>query len=221
MQAAPIDALPLATGTSAATNPAARTQILHNLIVTNKAPLLDACYDAYPGLLVWDAESIMSTLTLSLARYGGPSEEGSFMRWATRFTVKETRRYEILAEILANHRRTISGAISANLWASSCDSAIEVQDLMNEVATLIFDRAHSLAQRGTAKLSTRLTALTKQHVRFHNTRCGRRHKATVRHLQSGGALGCEHLDEVELASMRSAEAPQYDCGYSQERILLN
>ncbi len=221
MQAAPIEALPLATGTSAATNPAARTQILHSFLLTNKAPLLDACYDAYPGLLVWDAESILSSLTLSLARYGGPYEKGSFMRWATRFTVKETRRYEILNRILAEHERTIYAAIRENLWTSSTCAAVEYQDVFWEVAQLVWERAESLDCRGKAKLSTRLTALTKRHCYyFHNARNSRRRKAVQRHVEAGETLNCEHLSDVELASMRADSLP-YDCGYSQEQILLN
>ncbi len=198
------------------------TTTLHGFISTNYASLTAVCYEAYPELLVFDADRILTFLAASTSRYGGPlGNEHAFMRWATRFVTKEAQRYEITSRILREHRRTLFAAIHTSLWKSSTEASVCPEDLFNEISMLVHDRAHSLDGKGTARLPTRLTGLVKRHVQFHNSRCSRRRKALQRHLLSGESLGCEVLSDLELASMRADAEGIYDPGYQEAKILMN
>lgn len=198
------------------------TPTLHGFISTNYASLTAVCYEAYPELLVFDADRILTFLAASTSRYGGPlGNEHAFMRWATRFVTKEAQRYEITSRILREHRRTLFAAIHTSLWKSSTEASVCPEDLSNEISMVIHNRAHSLNEKGTARLPTRLIGLVKRHVQFYNSRCSRRRKAVQQHLLSGESLSCEVLSDVELAFMRADAEGIYDFGYSGAQILVN
>ena len=210
------DASQTASGTTAKTNPSYRKTERLNHLYTNHYNILTAsAYETYPQLLVMDADIIMELLSAKLSRYKGPSSDEAFLKWATRFVRKEAARYAITARILSEQNRVIHKAINTHTWTSAVDRSVEHKDLYWEIALLIFQRAHSLNQRGTAKLSTRITALVKKHVYlYHNSRNQRRLRLVQEHVQQGGVIECEMLSPEEIASMQP-QAPTYDAGYSE------
>ena len=167
----------------------------------NRAALYDAGYQVYPALWVEDAETILSSLGTRLHRYGGPAELEPFMRWATRQVQKDARRYRITADILSEFGHLIRATISAEIDRPVRDYSADVDSIFWEVALLIFQHAHSLARRGSAKTSTRLVALIKKHVHFYHTgRWYRRHRLNAERVESGEPYGVEVLPAAELES---------------------
>ena len=79
---------------------------------------------------------------------------------------------------------------------------------------MIFERAHSLSERGKAKLSTRLTALVKKHCYFyHVSKFNRRHSILTAVAPTD--FGIEIMTKQELESQRfddeeSERASRYD-----------
>jgi hypothetical protein len=106
------------------------------------------------------------------------------------------------------------------MWSSAEDCAVSADDVFNEIALLVYQRAHSLAGKGRARTSTRLYGLAKKHCYLaHSAKNSRRLKAVRRRIQSGGRLQCEYLSDIELASMRP-EFASYDSGYAECSLLL-
>ena len=213
MTLATFDAAQSAPGTDAPTNLTDRTQQLNQYIIANYGNLTAAAFDAYPQLLYSQPESIVGTLYGSLKRYGGPAEETSFLKWATRFVIKEAQRYKITTEILVEHNDVIHAAINKCLWTSAIDRMVEHQDIYSEVWWLIFQKAHALNRKGPAKLSTRVYSLIKRHVYFyHSSRNTTRRNAVQRNRAS---IDCEFLSDAELAAMRPTHGKPYDPGYDE------
>lgn len=197
-----LDALHAANGTAADTDSSTRTNLISQLFFNNYAALTAVAYEAYPGLLVWDCDRILTQLGQRLGRYKGPLAQEPFMRWAERFVTKEAERYAITTRILTEYRKVIFKAISDNLWNSAQDRATEHADIFAEVMLLVFRKAHALNRKGTAKESTRVYGLVKKHVfLFHNTRNKRRREAVARHLAQLGELACETFTPEELESI--------------------
>lgn len=202
MKANNIGASQSAYGTNSKTIPNERTNQLSNFIITNSQSLKDEAYRAYPNLNFLDCEKVIAALAKRLNRYAGPPEQPAFLKWAIRFVSKETQRYRILAEILAEHSPLIHKAIHECLWTSAEDLAIEHSDIYWEVIFLIFQRAHSLAKKSKAKLSTRLWSLVKKHIFFYyNPKRARR----LRCMRRKPTIACEHLSEAEIAALQAEE----------------
>lgn len=220
MQVAIIDAPQSATGTDAETNLTDR-KTLHSFIFKNMAELTDLAHEAGKSTLFFGTpDAIIGMLFRNLHRYGGPPVEADFMVWARRFVSREASRYEITARILAEYKDLIHKAIHESMWTSAIDLAVEHQDVYWEVVFLIFQRAHSLDRKGTAKLSTRLYELVKKHVyQYHNKKNDQRRKSVQRRWNE---IGCERFSDDELAAMRAAEADEgvYDPGYSEAGLSL-
>jgi hypothetical protein len=209
------DASQKASGTPAKTNLSARKTEVQQLYLSHYSTLTAAAYEAYPHLLVMDADRIMELLHAKLSKYTGPSSDEPFLRWATRFVRKESERYAITAQILLEQNRVIHGAINTHTWTSAVDRSVEHDDLYWEIALLIFQRAHSLNRKGTAKLSTRITALVKKHIYlYYNSKNQRRLRLVTEHVQEGGSIDCEMLSPEEIASTQP-QALEYDAGYSE------
>ncbi len=194
-----------ATGTDATTTLDDRTNVLNNLVVNNYSNLLDAAYNAYPDLLVFDAEKIMVLLGKKLDRYAGPQVDAPFLRWATRFVTKEANRYQVTALLLSEYGHLIRTTIQREIARPVRDFSVDVDSVYWEIALLIFDRAPSLAKRGTAKTSTRIVALIKKHVHlYYHSYWYRRHKLNTERVQSGQDYGVETMSEEELKAERAA-----------------
>jgi hypothetical protein len=188
------------TGADAETTPKDRNDKLSKLLITSHTALQDAAYEAFSGLTVFDAEKIMVLLGKELPRYGGPPYEAPFMRWATRLVTKEAQRYKTTALILFEYGRLIRTTIRAELNRPIRDYSVDVESIYWEIALLVFERAHSLAKRGRAKLSTRLVALTQKHIRFYHTSYwNRRHRLNCERVQNDEAYGVETLSPEEIA----------------------
>jgi hypothetical protein len=211
------DASQTAQGTAAKTNLTTRTAQLQQLYATNYSNLQSVAYEAYPHLMVFDADKIMTLLAERLHKFKGSLDDNgvSFEKWATRWVSKEAQRYKILAEILAEHSGIIHKSIQDNLWTSVQDRSVEHNDVFAGVMVLVFARAHSLKRRGRAKLTTRLYSLTKKHCWLkHNSRNKRHRNGVQRHLEQGGELGgCEVMSAAEIASLKAFEV--YDPGYGE------
>jgi hypothetical protein len=128
------------------------------------------------------------------------------MRWAERFVRKEADRYRITGEILHQHHSVIRNTIRKALWTSAVDLAVEVEDIANEVAKLIFERAHSLKQPGKATLRTRLISLVRKHVYLYHNKPNAEHLRIVR--ENPTHWRCTHLTADELASRRAEQAEE-------------
>lgn len=209
-----------ATGTDATTTLDDRTTILDQLVITNYSALQDVAYTTYPGLLVFDAEKIITLLGKRLGRYTGPPIEAPFMKWAIRFVGDEALRYKIATQILAEQYGVIRAAIHEYLWTSAVNLSVEHQDVYWEIAELIFQRAHSLNRRGKAKLSTRVTALVKKHCyMYHNSKNARRRKLLKARLTIDEPILCERLSDEEIASISPKDI--YDPGYSEAGLSIS
>jgi hypothetical protein len=223
MQLETIDAPQSATGTDAATNLKDRTTTLHNIITMNYGDLVAIAYDAYPQMVFCTPGAIIGTLYGNIERYGGPTESTAFMRWASRFVTKEAQRHRITAEILAEHQTLIYAAIHEALNSSQArDYSISPEDVYWEVVMLILARAHSLARRGTAKLSTRLYALVKKHVwLMHTSYWNRRHRINRELAERGEWYPVERLSDAEIAAMKPKDDPISDLGYGECKLSLD
>jgi hypothetical protein len=220
MKSEQLDAPCTATGTDMETTPEDRTSTLNNFLVANYRNLQDAAYAAYPDLLVFDAEKIIVQLSKKLNRYTGPPLEPLFMKWACRFMIHEAERYKFASQILVEQADVIHAAIHNSLWTSAVDLAVEHQDIYWQVVELIFDRAHSLNRRGTAKLSTRVTGLVKKHIYFYfNSRNAGRKKKVAKGLALDMPIQCERLSDEEIASIRLKDL--YDPGYSEVGLSIS
>jgi len=208
------DASQTASGTSAKTNPSRKTE-LQQLYLTHYSTLTATAYEAHSELLVFDAYRVMELLSAKLNRYTGPSSDEPFLKWATRFVRKESERYKITATILSKYRRVIDSAIwKYRQTAAAFELYIEHEDVFQEIAALIFEKAHSLNKKGRAKLSTRLTALVKKHCYFyHVSKFNRRHSILTAVAPTD--FGIEIMTKQELESQRfddeeSERASRYD-----------
>jgi uncharacterized protein YcfL len=199
-----------ATGTDAETTLADRTTILNQLVISNYRDLQDTAYAAYPDLMVFDAEKIILQLGKKMNRYTGPPTEAPFMKWATRFMTKEAKRYAIAASLLSEYGILIRTTIRKEIDRPIRDYSVDVNSVYPEVALLIFDRAPSLAKRGTAKTSTRIVSLIKKHVHlYYHSYWYRRHKLNTERVQSGQGYGVETMSEEELKAERAALDDQF------------
>jgi hypothetical protein len=220
MQVASFDAPHSAPGTEAETNLCDR-KTLQQFIITNSAELTDICHEVgtagnNPLVTFTTPDAIFCKLFDNLHRYGGPPVEADFMTWARRFVSREVDRYVITGRILTEYETLIFSAIQESMWESSQDWAIEPKDFFWEIIYLIFQRAHSLDKPGKAKLSTRLYALVRKHIKFYYNHKNRKRRNAVQLRRN--EIRCEHLSEEELAAMKAAEADDaapYDPGYHE------
>jgi hypothetical protein len=206
MQVATIDAPQQATGTTEETILSDRTTLQY-FIIKNGTELRDLCHDAAKHKLFFTTpDAIIGKLLSSLHRYGGPPVESDFMEWARRFVAKEAARYEITGRILDKYQNLIFDAIRRSVWTSAENYAVEPKDIFWEVSLLIFQRAHSLDRKGTAKLSSRLYSLVAKHIyMYHNKKNLQRRNAVQLHRNE---FQCEHFSDEELAAMKADKAEE-------------
>jgi hypothetical protein len=197
------DASQLANGTIANTESIDRTTALKQFYASNFGTLKAAAHESQK-LLFYETDAAVAALSRNLNKYKGPLDERSFLKWANRWVAMEAARYPFLTMVMTEHSRVIYAAIKDNLWTSAEDRAVEYQDVYSEVLMLVFNKAHVLCKKGSAKLSTRLYELTKKHVYlYHNSKNKRRFEAVARRLQRGGSIDAEQMSEDELAYERS------------------
>jgi hypothetical protein len=144
-----------------------------------------------------------------LHEYGGPLDSESFENWGRRKAIEESSRYVFMHLANGEFKLMILKVISENIWQSATDSAVEPHDLFNEVLMLIFRMAPKFLKDKRAKLSTRLCALAKKHVFFHNSKNTKRLKAVTRRIERGGEFSVEMMSEEELAAERAALSSPY------------
>lgn len=213
------DASQQASGTAANNESKARIALLKQLYFTNYSTLTTTAYEAYSGLLVFDCDRILETLATRLPRYKGPSTDEAFLKWATRFVMKEAGRYRFLAMVVTDYSRVIYKAIYENLWVDSVENcAVGHDDVFAEVLVLVFNMAHSLNRKSPtgAKLSTRLYGLAKKHTHdYHNKKNIGRQNALKKRIERGlpPMKDVEVLSAAELASMKADST--WDAGYGE------
>lgn len=190
-----------ATGADAAPILNSRNATLQQMIVTNYETLKAAAYDAFPQLYFTDAEQVIERLSNKAPkRYGGPLQSTSFLAWATRWIERDTQRYRFLAKVLSEHSVTIRWAIREYLWTSALDASVDQDDVFAEIMGLVFEHAHDLKKAGKAKLSTRLVALAKTHIRLYHNHPNRRRLDLWRKYP--GQVRCEFMTQTTDASMK-------------------
>lgn len=204
MQEAQFDSSRPATGADATTTLEDRQSTHNSLYLQNHAALIGAAYESHPQLWTEDADRLMMALSRRLHRFGGPTDSAAFVRWAERFVRKEADRYRITGEILHQHHSVIRDTIRKSLWTSAVDLAVEVEDIADEVAILIFERAHSLKKPGKAKLRTRVIALVRKHVYLYHNAPNANRLRIVR--ENPTHWRCDHLTAEELASNRAEQS---------------
>jgi DNA-directed RNA polymerase specialized sigma24 family protein len=135
----------------------------------------------------------------------------------------EAQRHTIATQILAKYERLIYDAIHEALRNSSArDCSTDAEDIYQEVAMLIFARAHLLTKAGTAKLSTRLYSLAKKHVFFaHTSYWNRRHRINRQIVERGTWYPVERLSDEEIAAMRPKDGAGSDLGYGEAKLSLD
>jgi hypothetical protein len=133
-----------------------RTQNLEQLYLASCADLRSLIFEAEPSLFVTDADTILESLAGSLPEYCGELTLEAFYQWASAFVLTAAKRSAVTLEIITKYRHLIETAVFKYSRASALDLAVETD-------ALIFKYADSLARRGTAKLSTRLTAMVRRH----------------------------------------------------------
>jgi hypothetical protein len=203
MQEVNFDASQLANGTIANNESTDRTSTLQKFYASNFGALKAAAHESQK-LLFYEADAAVAALSRNLNKYKGPLNEESFLKWANRWVAREAARYPFLTMVMTEHSGMIYAAIRDNLWTSAEDRAVEYQDVYSEVLMLVFNKAHVLCKKGSAKLSTRLYELTKKHVYlYHNSKNKRRFEAVSKRLQRGGSIVAEQMSEDELAYERS------------------
>jgi hypothetical protein len=206
MQDVNFDASQLANGTIAnneSTDRPNRASTLQKFYASNFGALKAAAHESQK-LLFYEADAAVAALSRNLNKYKGPLTEESFLRWANRWVAREAARYTFLTVVITEHSGMIYAAIKDHLWTTAEDLATEPQDIFSEVLMLVFNKAHVLSKKGSAKLSTRLYALTKKHVYlYHNSKNKRRFEAVAKRLQRGGSIDAEQMSEDELAYERA------------------
>lgn len=207
-------------GSTAENESFSRTAQLEQLYFDSFTTLRDASYEQYRELLVWDCDKILAGLSDQFHKYKGPPTAVAFEKWAVRQVKRESLRYKLTYNILAEHSRLIHKAIHQSLWSSATDAAIQHSDIFQEISALIFCKAHALNRRGTAKLTTRLFSLVETHCRLYHNKKNARRKALIQSRIADGLPVCrEQLSEAELAAMRP-EASAYDPGYVEAGLSL-
>jgi hypothetical protein len=177
-------------------------------------------YESYADLDASQCYHVLEALAALLHKYKGPSTDVAFEKWAKRTVVKEASRYKLLALATTEYASLIHKAIHENLWTTAMDCGVGHDDIFNEVLWLIFQKAPALSKKGTAKLSTRLYALTKKHVYlYHNSRNKKRLAAVTRRIEKDGDFSVEVLSDAELAAMKK-DAAGYDPGYREAGLSL-
>ena len=84
-----------------------------------------------------------------------------------------------------------------------------MRELANEVWLYVFLNLDKFDDPGSAKLSTRLFGLARQHTRNWRTKQQNRLAAVSRRMAAGrGFVDIEVLSDAELAEMRSVEKEQ-------------
>jgi hypothetical protein len=202
-----------ANGTSENIQSEDRKPKLKHLYFANYSNIQAVAFDSFKDLTAGDCYRVMEELAVHLHKYRGPLDDGgaSFEKWANRIAAKETSRYRLLALATTEYASVIHKAIHDHLWLSTVmDCGVGHDDVFNEVLWLIFQKAPALSRKGTAKLSTRLYALTKKHVfLYHNSKNTKRLKAVTKHLERCGEFGVEVMSEAELAAERAALSNPY------------
>jgi len=192
-----------------------RHQQVQQMMFHNYGTLESTAYDEYPALSVWDCEGVLETLASELSAYEGPLAEAALIAWATEIVAKEAARYRIATDIITEYgfyiRTAIRRAVAPSEHNRAEDWAIQEDDLFWEVASIIFQNAHSLHTPGKAKLTTRLWALVDTHVRlYHNSKINRRHKLNRIRLEQGLCYGLperEVVPEAERAALAKNGTP--------------
>jgi hypothetical protein len=183
---------------------------LEHLFVTLRANLLDAAYEEYPGLLVFDADSILDSLAGKLPEFTGQPHD--FEAWATDYVKARSRHLRDYVSITSPGtpgRKTMSAAVSRSLPDDTFDCALDVEMIVDEICyKLVYPRVKSLMEPGKngATVTTRLYALAKKHAwNYYGKPLRRRRQAVEKAISSGRKFGCEFLSDAELAEMKALE----------------
>jgi hypothetical protein len=186
-------------------SPAPTLATRQQLYINNLSNLRDAGYSTYPTMLYFDAERTLEKLSLRLHRFICDSDS-DFLRLAECYSRNVAAHLKRFYTMISEHSRLIYSAIERSLYGEPEDRAIEVEDIHREVSLLMFPIVNSLLGQGTAKLSTRIFALTRKHAYFYHVAPRRTRKAVVeQRIHAVGDLGVETLTEMELADIRASE----------------
>lgn len=176
------------------------------LYTANLSSLRDAGYTAYPQMLHLDADRIMSKLASRLSRFICDSE-ADFLRLSEQYTRNVALHLERFYRLINDHHRLIYSAIQRSLNGEPVDDSTCIEDIVTEVSLRIFPMVNQLLRQGTAKLGTRVFALSRKHCYFYHVSPRRRQRNAVdKRMKTGrGFNGAECFSDQELDAMRAAE----------------
>jgi hypothetical protein len=162
--------------------------------------------DTHNRLGFMDPDNILALLADKLPYYCGDLTLDAFGLWARDFVLQETQRFIATTAILKAHKQLIDSAIYFETRTFATDRAVEVEDLRNDIAKLIFERAISLSKPGRASLKTRLRKLVRRHcIDYYVKKTKRRLRIVTEFKTTLSRKGVEVFSSQELASIRADE----------------
>ncbi len=183
-----------------------RQKVLEQLFISAWSDLQASAYVAYPNLMVFDCDQILSTVADRLQHYDEEVSSTAFLKWAGELVMREAKRFRLTSEILTEHESMIRSAIRRAMLSAAVDAAVDENDLFAEVAMLIFEKANELNAPGSAKQSSRVFALARRHtLSYHTRKTANRLRILEQRPELLEMSGCETLSKLEIEADRAAE----------------
>jgi hypothetical protein len=193
--------------------PSARQTAKQQLFTSLYGHFHQYVYDCQPSLLFGDADTILMLLADELPSYRGKLTAEALTKWAFPQIERHAERFAIANRITKAYSNTIFYAIRDGMSCFAKDSAVDYDDLKQEINLLILRYALSLSKPGTASLKTRLNALISRHCWGYHIRDRKNRLRIVTDFNTTLARrGAEVMSEAELVSNRwDEDEPDY-CG---------
>jgi hypothetical protein len=169
-------------------------------------------FEYEPSLLSGDDKRVLARLYTELPEYDGGLNDRSYLQWAEEFIKAEARKFAFVATVAKDHGAVIHGGIWSALRSSPfvMECSIGADDLYSEVLSLILKYADNLAEKGSARLSSRLYALARKHALFSVRKRNRRFAKILSQPDAVRAFIKETLTDEELAAIKAGEGDGQD-----------
>jgi hypothetical protein len=145
--------------------------IIDDIFNAGEHRLRNAILDRVPELHYMELDSVFSYVRHHAPRqfHGEVTDGKALSRFVAELIISESKRRILLHQIVSEHSGAIYRAIDRQLdRISDFYPSYNRQDIFSEVIVLILERfIDSLAEQGTAKISTRLYKLATEHARIH------------------------------------------------------
>jgi hypothetical protein len=167
-----------------------------------------ACVESQQ-LFFEDAERLVVGLATQLDAFPGDTDQ-EFIEWVSAILKPAIQRLRRFYELREKYSTVVHSAIWRTLGHTTEPNKLDdypelVRELANEIWLYIFLNLGKLTDPGTAKLSTRLFGLARQHTRNWKKKQQGRLAAVSRRVATGKGLGVETLSELEIAEMKATE----------------